>query len=116
MMIPDDDVCVNVEDDKSGPSAKAHLAPSTASRMDNCMDVPLGDGYTRRQRAWETDTKRAYGWGKVEIVGYLRSSQTMLRYRSMEAAAAVEVVRLVCMPNFVWGVPIPTRLKSDQCT
>ena len=44
MIITDDDngdVSVNVDDDKTGSSAKAHLAPSRTSQTDSRMDVPL---------------------------------------------------------------------------
>ena len=61
--------------------------------------------------------KQGYSWGKDGIYRQLRSSQTRPRYRRMEAAAMVEVARLVCMPNFVWGVPIVSpKLKFHQCT
>lgn len=47
---------------------------------------------------------------------FRRSSQTALRYRSMKAVAGVEVTRLMWVSNFVWGVPISPKSKSDQCT
>ena len=70
MIITDDDngdVSVDVDDDKTGSSAKAHLAPSRTSQTDSRMDVPLWGRRAHEKTKTGEDTKWAHGWRKDEI-------------------------------------------------
>ena len=69
MIITDDDddgISVNVDDDKTGSSAKAHLAPTRTTQTDSRMDVPrLGQQVHEKKK--RENTMWTHGWRKDEI-------------------------------------------------
>ena len=79
----DDGISVNVDDDKTGSSAKAHLAPSRTTQTDSRMDVPLLGRQVHEKKKREEDTVWTHDWRKDEI--YFRLSEAHGQGRGIEA-------------------------------